>query len=56
MQILLGDKMQLFPKLELCRANQNQIRNQLFRLRIITLFIGFKRRIVADQCRNVNIV
>ena len=34
--------MQISPKLELCRANQDQIRNQLPRLRRNRLFLGRK--------------
>ena len=37
-----GGKMQISPKLELCRANQDQIRNQRPRLRRNRLFLGRK--------------
>ena len=37
-----GGKMQISPKLELCRANQYQIRNQRPRLRRNRLFLGRK--------------
>ena len=36
-----GGKMQLSPKLELCRANQDQIRNQRPQLRRNRLFLQF---------------
>ena len=42
MQISIGGKMQISPKLELCRANQDQIRNQRPRLRRNRLFLGRK--------------
>ena len=44
MQISLnhGGKMQIPPRLELCRANQDQIGNQRPRLRMTTLFLGRK--------------
>ena len=37
-----GGKKQISPKLELCRANQDQIRNQRPRLRRNRLFLGRK--------------
>ena len=37
-----GGKIQITPKLELCRANQDQIRNQGLRLRRNRLFLGRK--------------
>ena len=37
-----GGKMQISPKLELSRANQDQIRNQRPRLRRNRLFLGRK--------------
>ena len=40
--ILEGGKMQVSPKLELCLANQDQIRNQRHRLRRNRLFLGRK--------------
>ena len=42
MQISLGGKMQISLKLELCRANQDQIRNQRPRLRRNRLVLGRK--------------
>ena len=42
MQISLGGKMQISLKLELCRVNQDQIRNQRPRLRRNRLFLGRK--------------
>ena len=42
MQISVGGKMQISPKLELYRANQDQIRNQRPLLRINRLFLGRK--------------
>ena len=39
---LLFEEISLSPKLELCRANQDQIRNQRPRLRRNTLFLGRK--------------
>ena len=43
-----GGKMQISPKLELCRANQDQIRNQRPRLRRNTLILGRKGGGVPD--------
>ena len=37
-----GGKIVISPKLELCRANQDQIGNQRPRLRMTTLFLGRK--------------
>ena len=42
MHILEGGKMLISPKLELYCTNQDQIRNQRFRLRRNTLFLGQK--------------
>ena len=39
---LLFEEIPLSPKLELCRANQDQIRNQRPRLRWNKLFLGRK--------------
>ena len=39
---LLFEEISLSPKLELCRANQDQIRNQPPRLRRNRLFLGRK--------------
>ena len=41
---LLFEEISLSPKLELCRANQDQIRNQRPRLRRNKLFLGRKER------------
>ena len=46
-----GGKMQISPKLELCRANQAQIRNQRPRLRRNTLFLGRKTGGYVNQCQ-----
>ena len=40
----LFEEIQLSPKLELYRANQDQIRNQRYRLRKNTLFFGRNAR------------
>ena len=49
-----GGKMQISPKLEVCRANQDQIRNQRPRIRRNTLNLGRKAGggDFLEQCRN----
>ena len=45
-----GGKMQISPRLELCRANQDQIRNRRPRLRRNTQLLGLK---AGEVCKPV---